>query len=97
MNLNRSSYYKWTHREQSHRELENTVILHELAVLYAEHNGTYGYRRLADEYNERNGTTYNDKRFYRLTRLAGLKSVIRRKRPAYQRSAVHPVKRTMKK
>lgn len=86
MNLNRSSYYKWTHREQSHRELENTVILHELAVLYAEHNGTYGYRRLADEYNERNGTTYNDKRFYRLTRLAGLKSVIRRKRPAYQRS-----------
>ncbi len=39
---------------------------HELAVVYAEHNGTYGYRRLADEYNERNGTTYNDKRFYRL-------------------------------
>lgn len=86
LKLNRSSYYKWTRREKSHRELENTAIVHELAVLYAEQNGTYGYRRLADEYNQRNGTSYNDKRFYRLAQLVGLKSVIRRKRPAYQRS-----------
>ena len=86
LKLNRSSYYKWMRREKSPRELENTAIVHELAVLYAEHNGTYGYRRLADEYNQRNATAYNDKRFYRLARLVGLKSVIRRKRPAYQRS-----------
>lgn len=57
-----------------------------LAVIYAEHDGTYGYRRLADEYNERNGTSYNDKRFYRLAQLMGLKSVIRPKRSAYRRS-----------
>lgn len=86
MKLNRSSYYKWTRREKSPREVENTVILHELAILYAQYNGTYGYRRLADEYNKRNGTAYNDKRFYRLTGLVGLKAVIRRVRPAYQRS-----------
>lgn len=86
LKLNRSSYYKWTHREKSHLELENTGILHELGALYAEFNCTYGYRRLADEYNARNSTRYNYKRFYRLTQLVGLKSVIRRKRPAYQRS-----------
>lgn len=86
LGLNRSSYYKWTRHKPSSQELESTTIVHELAVIYAEHDGTYGYRRLADEYNERNGTSYNDKRFYRLAHLMGLKSVIRRKRPAYQRS-----------
>lgn len=86
LKLNRSSYCKWTHREKSQRELENTGLLHELGALYAEFNCTYGYRRLADEYNAKNGTRYNYKRFYRLMQLVELKSVIRRKRPAYQRS-----------
>jgi transposase InsO family protein len=41
---------------------------------------------LTDELNARHSTNYNYKRIYRLTQLAGLKSVIRRKRPSYQRS-----------
>jgi putative transposase len=36
--------------------------------------------------NARYETNYNYKRIYRLTQLAGLKAVIRRKRPHYQRS-----------
>jgi len=86
--LNRSSYYKWTHREKSRSELENEKLIHEIGMIYAEHNSTYGYRRIADEYNEDEQHTqeYNYKRFYRLMQLVGLKSVIRRKRPAYQRS-----------
>lgn len=51
LDLNRSSYYKWTHRVKSNRELENEALLHEIGLIYAEHNGTYGYRRIADEYN----------------------------------------------
>lgn len=86
LSLNRSSYYKWLRREKSKRELENENLLHEIGFLYAELNGIYGYRRLADEYNARNETQYNYKRFYRLTQAVGLKAVIRRKRPAYQRS-----------
>lgn len=85
--LNRSSYYKWTHRQKSERELENEHLLHEIGFIYADHNGTYGYRRLLDEYNCIHGTQYNEKRFYRLTTIVGLKAVIRRKRPAYQHSA----------
>ena len=88
LELNRSSYYKWTHREKSQSELENEKLIHEIGMIYAKSNSTYGYRRIADEYNkdEKHTQKYNYKRFYRLTQLVGLKSVIRRKRPAYQRS-----------
>lgn len=86
LELNRSSYYKWTHRVKSSRELENESLLHEIGLIYAEHNGSYGYRRIADEYNATHKNQYNLKRFYRLIHIVGLLAVIRRKRPAYQRS-----------
>ncbi len=86
MALNRSSYYKWLHREKSSRELENEDLLHKIGHLYAEVNGIYGYRRLTDELNARNNTQWNYKRIYRLTHIVGLKAVIRRVRPQYQRS-----------
>ena len=62
-------------------------MLHKIGHLYAEVNGIYGYRRLTDELNARNNTQWNYKRIYRLTRIVGLKAVIRRARPQYQRSA----------
>ena len=86
LNLNRSSYYKWIHRFKSSSELENEALLHDIGLIYAEHNGTYGYRRIADEYNATHEKQYNLKRFYRLVHTVGLLAVIRRKRPAYQRS-----------
>lgn len=86
LELNRSSYYKWLRRTKSSTELENEALLHEIGLIYANHNGTYGYRRIADEYNATHEKRYNLKRFYRLTHTVGLLAVIRRKRPAYQRS-----------
>ena len=86
LDLNRSSYYKWLRRNKSSRETENESLLHDIGMIYAEHNSTYGYRRIADEYNATHEKQYNLKRFYRLTHLVGLLAVIRRKRPAYQRS-----------
>ncbi len=50
------------------------------------YNGIYGYRRLRDELEEQFGIDCSEGRIYRLTSLVGLKSVIRRKRPKYQRS-----------
>ena len=41
LKLNRSSYYKWTHRSQSKRELENENLLHEISMIYSEHNATF--------------------------------------------------------
>lgn len=86
LDLNRSSYYNWTHRVKSSRETENEALLHEIGMIYAEHNGTYGYRRITDEYNATHEKKYNVKRFYRLVHITGLLAVIRRKRPAYKRS-----------
>ena len=86
LELNRSSYYNWTQRVKSTRETENEALLHEIGLIYAEHNGTYGYRRIAEEYNATHKNQYNLKRFYRLVHIVGLLAVIRRKRPAYQRS-----------
>ena len=86
LNLNRSSYYKWLHRTKSDRETENETLLHEIGLIYAEYNGTFGYRRIADEYNATHEKRFNLKRFYRLVHIVGLLAVIRRKRPAYQRS-----------
>ena len=87
LDLNRSSYYKWLYRSKSKREKENEALLHDIGMIYAEHNSTYGYRRIADEYNATHKKQYNLKRFYRLVHLVGVLAVIRRKRPAYQRSA----------
>ncbi len=61
-------------------------MLHKIGYIYAEFNGIYGYRRITDELNNQCNTQYNYKRVYRLTRIVGLKAVIRRKRPQYQRS-----------
>ena len=68
LNLNRSSYYKWTHRSKSSSELENEALLHDIGLIYAEHNGTYGYRRIADEYNATHEEQYNLKRLRRWTK-----------------------------
>lgn len=84
--MNRSSYYKWLNRSKSVRESENEDLLHKIGVIYAHFNGTYGYRRITDELNIEPENQYNYKRIYRLTRIVGLQSVIRRKRPKYRRS-----------
>jgi transposase InsO family protein len=86
LDLNRASYYKWCNRNKSAHELESEELLHKIGYLYAEYNGVYGYRRITDELNARCQTHYNEKRIRRLMRFVGLKSVIRRVRPQYQRS-----------
>lgn len=86
LNLNRSSYYKWLRRSKSRQELTNEALLQDLSGLYKEYNGIYGYRRLADELNARQQSNHSYNRIYRLTRLLGIKAVIRKKRPAYRRN-----------
>jgi len=82
--LNRSSYYKWLHSKEGIRRQENEHILSQMRRIYTEHNQTYGYRRLADEYNSEHGTHYSYRRFYRLAHENRLFSVIRRKRPQWK-------------
>jgi len=84
--ISRSAYYKWLNRKKSAREEENEKIVYEMKRIYDRVKGIYGYRRLADEYNSIHETNYNEKRFRRLAKAAGMQSVIRKKKYRYRRS-----------
>lgn len=76
LQVHRSAYYKWLHRQKSQTQRENERILAGLCKIYFQSHGLYGARRLADEYNVRYGTHYSDGRIRRLCRFAGLYSLI---------------------
>lgn len=70
----------------SDAEREDERISAMLRDIHVSTNGIYGYRRLAMELERRYGGHIGEKRVYRLAKLAGLQSSIRRKRKAYARS-----------
>ena len=75
-----SSYYKWLKSKESMIETENKILITEILKIYKEINGIYGYRRMTMNLNRRLSKNFNHKRIYRLMRIAGLQSVIHRKR-----------------
>lgn len=79
----RSSYYKWTNRSESNLDIENAMILEDLAKLYNDVHGIYGYRRMTLNINRMSSKQYNHKRIYRLMKTVGMKSVIRKKKKNY--------------
>ena len=58
----------------------------EIIKLYASVDGIYGYRRMTLNLNRSLGQIFNYKRIYRLMKILGLRSVIRRKRKRYVKS-----------
>ncbi len=84
--ITRSAYYKWLNRVPTKREIENHNLMKEITQLYDEVDGIYGYRRLTMNLNHRFSMSYNHKRIYRLMKLLGLKSVIRKKKKKYIKS-----------
>jgi transposase InsO family protein len=78
--INRSSYYKWVHRKETELEKENRKLIKEIKVIYEEHDGTFGYRQMTLHLNRKLKKHYNKKRIYRLMKLVGLQSVVRRKK-----------------
>lgn len=57
-----------------------------MKIIHEEVDGIYGYRRMKININRRLGKNYNHKRIYRLMKVAGIESVIRRKKSKYKRS-----------
>ena len=90
LKLNRSSYYKWKKRNPSKSELLNVQITEYVKEFYAESNGVLGYRQMSITINREKTNEIphriNVKRVRRIMKILGLKSVIRRKRPAYVKS-----------
>jgi len=77
---NRSSYYKWLNRKETDLERENRELLKKIKALYEKVDGIYGYRRIRMNLNRALNKKYGAKRIYRLMRLVGLQSKIRRKK-----------------
>jgi putative transposase len=79
----RSSYYKWLHSTPSGNEKWNKKILEEIKLLNEKVDGIYGYRRMTMALNRTLSKPINHKRVYRLMKINGIQSVIRRKRKKY--------------
>ncbi|WP_432806324.1 IS3 family transposase [Lederbergia citrisecunda] len=84
--ISRAAYYKWLKRTPSARELQNDEIIKEMKALHEKVGGIYGYRRMMLNINRKFEQNFNHKRYYRLMRVAGLQSIIRKKKKRYKRS-----------
>ncbi len=87
----RSSYYKWLNRRPSFHELENEQLAQVMLNIYEKVERTFGYRQLTLHMRKQTGKTINHKRVYRLMKLRGIQSVIRRKRAKYVHSTPQQV------
>ncbi|BES66254.1 hypothetical protein SANA_26930 [Gottschalkiaceae bacterium SANA] len=79
----RSSYYKWLKRDKSENEKQNEEILGKIIEFYEEKNGAAGYRQVTMHLRNDENLHVNYKRVYRLMKIAGLKSICRRKKRRY--------------
>ncbi|WLR54496.1 IS3 family transposase [Mesobacillus subterraneus] len=84
--LARSAYYKWLKRTPSKRECQNVMLVEEMKALHEEVKGIYGYRRITMTLNRRLNKSFNEKRIYRLMKIVGIQSVIRKKKNRYKKS-----------
>ena len=83
LGISRSSYYKWSKREPSTKQLENEEIIAWIKELYEEQNGILGYRQMTITINRVHNVSYNKKRIRRLMQILELKSVCRIKKKTY--------------
>jgi putative transposase len=84
--ISRAAYYKWLKRTPTSRELQNEEIIKEMRALHEKVDGIYGYRRMTLNINRKFGQNFNYKRIYRLMKVEGIQSVIRKKKKSYKRS-----------
>jgi putative transposase len=87
----RSAYYKWLNRTPSLRERQNAEIIQEMNALHEKVKGIFGYRRMTLNINRKLEKNFNYKRIYRLMKIAGIESVIRKKKKRYKQSTPHHI------
>lgn len=73
----RSTYYYWVKNFNRPDKDEELKIL--IQTIYDEHEGRYGYRRIRDELTNQ-GHKVNHKKFQRIMKELGLKSLVRMKK-----------------
>lgn len=77
--IKRANYYKWLHHEKGDHDLENEELLEIIKQYEEECDHTLGYRMMTDKINREKNKNYNDKRIYKIMRISGIQSRIRRR------------------
>ncbi|HJJ72103.1 MAG TPA: IS3 family transposase [Methanocorpusculum sp.] len=84
LEVSRSGYYKWLKHEKTDEEKENEQIAQLVGEYDERFNHTLGYRRMTGYMNRLNQKQYGEKRIYRIMKMMGIRSVIRKKAKKYQ-------------
>lgn len=84
LGFSEQGYYQWLRRPRSVREIEEEHLISVLRELHAE-DPEGGYRVLSDDLHEL-GYQISERRVWRLCKVAGLQSVISKRRRRYHRA-----------
>ena len=86
-----NAYYNFLKNRKSDYNTQNQRVLNEIKEIYHEHGGVDGYR-VMKIYLERKGISFSNLTIHKyMNRELGLHSVVRRKKPGYQKGSSHKV------
>lgn len=88
LGFSEQAYYRWVQQPRSKHEIADAQLIGVLRELHAE-DPEFGYRFLTDELHTL-GYRVSERRVWRLCRLAGIASVISKRKPRYKK-ALPPV------
>lgn len=91
LEVSRSGYYKWLHREKTEVELENEQLAIWIKEYDEKYKRTLGYRRMRNYINRDKDKNYSKRRIQRIMRLLGIKSIIRKQKKPYCHSTPETV------
>lgn len=86
LEIARTAYYKWLHREIPEQESENIRLAGLIKEYDERFNHILGYRRMTSWINHFNHTNYSKNRVHRIMKKLGIHSEIRRKKKKYTAS-----------
>ena len=89
MNIHPNAYYNYRKRRRAQREAKKQKILDQIQMIYHEHNGVDGYRRMRT-YLARTGIYLSAGTVHKyMNKELGLCSIVQRKPPKYHSEAQH--------
>lgn len=86
LEISRSAYYKWLHREIPEQELENIELAGLINEYDEQFNHILGYRRMTSWINHFNHSNYSKKRVHRIMQKLEIHAMIRKKKKKYKSS-----------
>lgn len=87
--IQRSAYYKWLHRKESHQEAVNRKLADRIRSIHKK-IPELGYRRMRDVLKREDGIHVSDNHVLRIMRILGLQSTVKFQRKGCTRSASNP-------